>query len=148
MRFKELGELVIGDTSSLGQSVHTFSNFGIYMTVMHEGREIILVHDCFRDDSNWNAKVFISIQGSIEIEILNVGSHESGIRSRNGAIKEDFDCGKIGGFGSDIAWVVNSVTTDSEAHATWVFFLGTIGTNNTEVGGFAVRRHVFWVNEV
>ena len=73
---KELGEMVIGNVTSLGEPIHAFADFDINVLVVDKRGEIMLLHDGVGDDSNQYPHLFVFIHGSVEVKVFDVASHE------------------------------------------------------------------------
>jgi hypothetical protein len=80
----------------------------------------------------------------VEVEILEVDAHEFGSRCGDDAVHETFGCGEVGRFGRHVAWVVDAISSSSDAYAAafGFSFLGSISNNDTAVGN--VFLAVFW----
>jgi len=49
MGLQELLELLIGQKTGLGKAVHATLDFDIYMAIVDQGMELVMVHDVIRD---------------------------------------------------------------------------------------------------
>ena len=66
---KEFLEVVIGDATSLREAVHAFANFHIYVTIVDEVMEVVVLHDCFGDGRHRDAHVCI-VFGSVRAALV------------------------------------------------------------------------------
>ena len=67
--------------SSLGEAIHTFSNFDIYIAVVDEALQIIEVHDIVGYHVNWNSHVLVLHHWGAEVEIFEIREHHFCARS-------------------------------------------------------------------
>ena len=118
---KEFGEAVISNAASLGKAVHPFADLDVDVVMMDERCKLVFCHDRVGDDGDGDAHVLVLLHGRVEIEILEVGSRETGIGCGDHAIEEYLDGSEIGGLGADIAIVLDAVAADGEADMARVF---------------------------
>lgn len=141
-------EPIVGNFAGLWEAIHAFTNLDVNVAIVDFVREVVLVHDCFGYEVDWDAHVLVLCHGSFEVEVLDVGSEELGVWGRKNAVKEDFGRCEICSFGADVAVVDNSVAPDGESNAFLDCFVGFVGGNNAQVGGFATSGNVRDVDEV
>ena len=130
MGFKEFSEAVISNAASLWKAVHPFADLNVDVVIMDERCKIVLGHDRVGDDVDGDAHVFVLFHGRVEIKILEVDSHEASIGCGDDAIKEYLDGSEIGGFGADIAIILDAITTNGETDSPGVWFFRAEGSNN------------------
>jgi hypothetical protein len=140
VRGKERSEAVIRNLTGLRKAVHAAANLNVDIVMVDERGKGIFSHDGLWDDGNGDPHVFILIHGSVQVKILEIASHEAGIRSGDDAVEEKFDGGEVGGLGADVAGIINSIATNGETDAARVILFGAEGSNNAQVGRF----FVFW----
>lgn len=128
---------IIRNLAGLGETVHPLSDFDVDIAIVDKWAEVVLVENRLGDERYRDHHVFIAIHVSVQVEVFDVHGHEHGVWGGQDAVEEEFGCGEAGGFGADITRVVNEVATDSPAHTSRLFFLGTVGDNIAKVGGSA-----------
>jgi hypothetical protein len=132
MWFKEFSEAVVSDGAGMWKTVHPFADLNVDVVMMDERCKLVLSHDGVRDDGDRDAHVLILLHGRVEIEVLEVNSNEVSIRCGDHAIKEYLDGSEIGGFGANIAIVLDAIAADGETDSTRVRFFGAEGSNNAQ----------------
>jgi len=126
----------------LGEAVHATGNLGVDMVVGDERPEVVEVHDLVRDLVDMDADVFRAVHGSHQVEIFDVHAHEFGTGCREYTIDEQLHVFDGGGFGANVTRVVNAVPSDNMADTAWLFLLGPIGADDSDIGGLAVAGQV------
>lgn len=139
---------IIGDLAGLGKTIHALADFDIYVAVVDERAEVVLVEDGFGDEGNGNHHVLIPVHGGIEVKIFDVHGHELGIGRGEDTVEEKFGGGEASSLGANIARIVDEVSTHSPADTTWLFLLGTISDDVAEVGGTSTFRDLVVADEV
>ena len=54
------------------------------------------------DNGDAHVGIVLGLHGRVEVEILEVASHEAGVRCGDDAVEEGLDGGEVGRFGADI----------------------------------------------
>jgi len=104
-------ESLLGEQTSLRETVHSFSNFEQHGTMVGVREQTEPVQDCLRNRGHLDLDILGAGERGIEVEVLDVQSHEVGIVGHD-RLQEDLDCGHLGGIRCHIAIVVNTVSTN------------------------------------
>jgi hypothetical protein len=97
------------------------------MAMMDKGRKLILRHDGFGNDGDWDSHVVLKefIHGCFYIEVFQIAGPEAGIRSRDEAVEECLDSGEFGSLGADIVSILlDPFAPNCETDAMGVGLLG------------------------
>jgi hypothetical protein len=137
MRCEKRSEAIICNPACLGQAIHTFADFHVYVSMMHERGQVVFLVNGIWDDSDGDPQILVCFHRSIEIKILEIPGHEAGARCGNDAIEESLDSWKVGCLGADVSGIVDAIPANSEAYTAWVGFFGTKSSHDSEVCGFA-----------
>ena len=68
-----LDELVVGESSGLGQSVHTVSNFDLNVAFVDERPEVLFVDDDVGNHVDRNTYVFVLLHWRPQVKVLDIG---------------------------------------------------------------------------
>jgi hypothetical protein len=75
------GEANIGNEGALFEAVHALANFHVHPPAGGgKGLQRVLLHDFVGNDAEGKLHVFLPFYWRVEVEILNVGDHEAGVR--------------------------------------------------------------------
>ena len=132
-------ELVIGETSSLGEAIHALADFEEHALVDDKCGEVISGDNAFGEKAEGDPHVFFACHCCVEIKILCIGTHPSGVGRRDGAIDEQFESGEFGARCRGDTGVVDEIATDGPAHSVWVSFLAAVRDDGSKIGGGASR---------
>jgi hypothetical protein len=92
--------------------------------------------------------VFFVCHDGIEIEVLGVGSHPTGVLCRCGAVDEQFYGCNFGARGGSEAGAVDEITACGPTHAVGIGVLSTVGDDGAEISSGAARWWLRWVDEL
>ena len=96
-----------------------------------------MFHDAGRDNPFWNLHILVPLHRGVEIEILDVHCHVSGVRGGDDAIEVAFDCGEVGSGRADWARVVDEISSSGASYSSRVGFVWFVGGDYAKVCGFA-----------
>ena len=137
--FKQsFGEEVIGELSGLLGHVHAFGELVVYPAIVGVLFESILINNFLRYYAKFDLRILWSINGSVEVEVGEVGCHKFGIRCGEGAVDAQLDCFEGPRLASTIPGVVDCVATDGDACPIGIFFCWTHFTENSGVCDIAL----------
>ena len=85
--------------------------------------QMILNNNLLRDIVDFNADIFISYHGSVQVEIFNVQCHVPGILSGDYAVDVHFYQSQIGSGMANISGLVDFVATNCETSAMYFRFV-------------------------
>ena len=146
-----LDEFDVGESSSLGKTVHACANFGEESIVFDEGSKIVFVHYIIRNGPGGNVEVLILAgvgERGDEIEIGKVEAEKGGTRSGEYTVEEELGSGEISCGRVCFASVVDKVASDGEADAVGVSFLRTMVGADAKVCGFLSFGKLIGVDEM
>lgn len=105
--------------------VHTLMNFDVDPAVWGDKVvQVILSDDFGRKQGDGEAHVLIALHGGVQVKILHINPHEACAGGGNCAVEKAF-CGRqFGCWGADCTRVLKMVTTNGEANAMGLSFLG------------------------
>lgn len=80
---EEGGKLVVGESSRLFESVHSFSNLDVYDAVACDCEQVVLVDDGLGNGGKWDAHVdvILFVHGGVEVKIFDVDGGEACVAS-------------------------------------------------------------------
>ena len=140
-------ELVIGETSSLREAVHSLADFEEHALVDDKRGEVIGGDNAFGEKADRDPHVFFTGHCGIEIKILCIGTHPSGIGRRDGAVDQEFEGGELGArCGSDTG-VIDEIAADGPSHSVRVSSLAAISDDGPKVDGGASSGQQGWMDE-
>ncbi len=111
-------------------------DFHINVPVVHQIVELIMLHDALREGSEGDPHVCIILlrHWGAQVEVLEVAHHASSIWGGQDAVEKEFSGDEVGGFGADVAVILNLVTANGPAHMVWYHFFGVVCTHNAKIG--------------
>ncbi len=77
-----------------------------------EGLQRVLLYDFVGNDAEGKSHVFVPLHWRVEVEILNVGDHEAGVRGGDRTVEEALGRGKLGGRCADCTGVIEAVAAN------------------------------------
>ncbi len=107
-----------------------------------------MLHDGFGDDIHRYFHVFVTAHGSVQIEILDVGNEHFGVGCGKDAIDQELGGDHAAGFGVDLAWVVNAITSHGGSDSFLFRLLGPVSRDKAQVRGLSAGRDTGVGNEV
>lgn len=132
-------EVEVSNEAGLFESIYAFTNLHVDPYIGSGNiLELVLEDDFFGDDTDGEAHVLVVIHGSVQVEVLDVYSHELCVDCGYGAVDEALVSGELGSWSADGTGVVETIATDSESSAIWFRFLGTDGGGNATIHYFAI----------
>ena len=134
---QEGDELIIGEASSLGKSIHPFHYFNVDVVVVDEFAQFVIGNDSSRDITYMNLHILRPLHGSIQIEILDIDGHGTGVRSRDNTVDECFSCLDCGGFRTDVVGIIDTIASYRNTEALWFNLVWFVGCNK-----FGIRRNI------
>jgi hypothetical protein len=137
MGSKVFFEAGVGNDAGLREAIHPFADLNQYTIIVDNRGQVILSHDGRRNVPDVNPHVLVPVHGIVEVEILNVKGAESGTRGGNNTVEEELGCGQVGGFGGDIAWILDAVAPTGAADTVLLGFVGLEFGDNPQIGGCA-----------
>jgi hypothetical protein len=96
----------------LWQSVHTFLDFDVDLSVLCELVQIVLFDRLLRERCQVDYHIFESSKGGVQIKILNVNDKEYGALGGNDTIDEDFCRCKTCCYSGLVSWIFNLVSSN------------------------------------
>jgi hypothetical protein len=107
------GEANVGNDAGLFEAVHALANFHVHPPVRGgEGLQRVLLYDFVGNDAEGKLHVFVPFHWRVEVENLNVGDHEAGVRGGDCTVEEALGRGKLGGRCADCTGVIEAVATN------------------------------------
>ncbi len=95
------------EDAGLRQAVHSLLDLNVDKTIVDKWEEVVLVDDFGRYEGDRHLHVLISIEGRVQIEVLEVDGHEFCVGCGDDTVEQDLCSGDAGGFGADIARIIN-----------------------------------------
>jgi hypothetical protein len=112
------GEALVGNDSSLFESVHAFANLDVDPSAVRGDNvhEVVLFDDFVGDDADVHAHVFVAAHWCFKVEIFEVaGDGASVLVGQDDAVDEAFGSGEACGGCADISWIVELVSANGES---------------------------------
>ena len=130
-------EAGVGNDTGLGKPIHAFTDFNQHTVILYNGRQVVLGHDVRGNVPYGNPHVFVPVHGIVQVEILDVERSKFGFRGGDDTVEEELGSGQFGGFGGDIAGVLDPIATTCVADTMLFLFVGLKFGNNPQIGGYA-----------
>ena len=96
------------------EPVHAFGELIVYQAVVSILLELILIDDFLGNYAELDLRIFWSIEGSVEVEVGEVGCHKIGLWCVEGAVDNQLDCFEGPRLGTTITGVVDVVATNGD----------------------------------
>ena len=135
---KALGEEVIGKLTCLFEPIHAFGELVVYPAIVGILLKFILVDNFLGNYTELNLRIFRSIEGSVEVEVGEVGCHIFGPRCGEGAVDNQLDSFEGPCLCSTIAGVVDGVATNGDVGLVGICFCWMHLADNTGVCDIAL----------
>ncbi len=75
----------------MGEAVHAASHFKVDPTVSDKIFECVLINEFFGDVGDLGADVFWSVQGGVEVEVLEIKGGKASLALGEYTVDEEFD---------------------------------------------------------
>jgi hypothetical protein len=140
VRGEKFDKTVICKLAGLRESIHAFADFGVDVSVMDEGFEVVELYDGVRQEVQRDSDVLEIWKIATKVEIFQVDGHESAVGRTDDAIEEELSCRQVGSLRGLVARIVDAVATSGPADAAGIGFFRSVGADDADVGwDFAFR---------
>ena len=146
-RGKVFDELLFGNATCLGESMHALFDTGTDAAIDDLVPEVTQIHDFLGNHLHGDARVLESVQSCVETKILGIGSHPSGIFPGQHGVDEQLSSHHIGDTLAGCTGTVNFVAADCSSNSALLFLLWMERASVADAGNRSICRDLIFVDK-